>query len=518
MPRLSSWAALPLLLATAPSSLAAPLLAARQSNPKTLDSCLQNAGLSPVTTSSTNWDRDSAAYNQRLEPTPTAILYPLSQDEISSALSCAAQSGFSVSARGGGHSYASYSLGGTDGALVIDLGNLVDISVDSNGVAAIGGGSRLGDIYLALDKEGWAVAAGVCNGVGIGGHAGFGGFGYPSRMWGLLSDQVVGYDVVLANGTALTNLTRDQNPDLFWALNGAAPNYGIVTKYYVQAHHKPATAVVFSYTYNSPSTVNAATAFESFASFGNTSAPANLGITATIGSGSIEISGVWYGPRAEFDGVIQPLLDELLPPDSSDVEAMSWIDSATKLAGVDDLATNGKMLQSRDSFYAKSIMTPSTIPVSVDVLESFFDYLWHSGKGGDTNWFVEVNTYGGANSAINNVSLADSSFGFRDKHLTFQLYASSSTYGNPYPDDGVSFVQGMYDTVVDGMTAKGWSNNSSSPDGYAGYVNYVDPQLTFDQVKNLYWGSQYNKLSALKAQYDPQQLLNRPQGIQPSSS
>lgn len=160
----------------------------------------------------------TAAYNQRIEPKPSAILYPLSQDEISKALSCAAQTGFEVSARGGGHSYASYSLGGTDGALVIDLGNLVDISVDANGVASIGGGSRLGDIYLALDKEGWAVAVGVCNGVGIGGHAGFGGtsevdsrtyffgqvdslvaalpcvagFGYPSRMWGLLSDQVVG--------------------------------------------------------------------------------------------------------------------------------------------------------------------------------------------------------------------------------------------------------------------------------------------------------------------------------------
>jgi hypothetical protein len=59
-----------------------------------------------------------------------------------------------------------------------------------------------------------------------------------------------------------------------------------------------------------------------------------------------------------------------------------------------------------------------------------------------SRYLVETNAYGGANSAINAVSLKNSSFGHRDKLLTFQLYASSSTYGNPYPDTGVTFVQG----------------------------------------------------------------------------
>lgn len=354
----------------------------------------------------------TAAYNQRLQPEPTAILYPSSQEQIAQALSCASQTGVKVSARGGGHSYASYGLGGDNGALIIDLGNFRNISVDDNGRARIGAGNRLGDIYLALNDYGRAIAAGVCEAVGIGGHAGFGGedseicaselriactdpgwatftgFGLPCRMWGFTSDQVIAYDVVLANGTSLTNLTRDKNPDLFWALNGAAPNFAIVTTYHLETHHAPATAVTYSYYYDSPSTVNAATAFNSFAEFGNLSAPANLGLQATTGANSFEISGVWYGPKAEFWGVIQPLKDELPPGYTETVESMSWIDSAKKLAGTDDLSTHGQMLVSRDSFYAKSLSTPSTIPISVDVVESFFDYLFNANTS--TNWFGET--------------------------------------------------------------------------------------------------------------------------------
>lgn len=56
---------------------------------------------------------------------------------------------------------------------------------------------------------------------------------------------------------------------------------------------------------------------------------------------------------------------------------------------------------------------------------------------------VEANIHGGQYSEINAVSLNDSSFGHRDKLTTFQLYASSPTFGNPFPtDDGIPFVQG----------------------------------------------------------------------------
>jgi len=77
-------------------------------------------------------------------------------------------------------------LGGKDGALVVDLRNLGQVTVDpSTGNAVIESGNRLGDISLALGNASRALPHGICPYVGIGGHASHGGFGFTSRMWGL---------------------------------------------------------------------------------------------------------------------------------------------------------------------------------------------------------------------------------------------------------------------------------------------------------------------------------------------
>jgi FAD/FMN-containing dehydrogenase len=68
----------------------------------------------------------------------------------------------------------------------------------------------------------------VCPNVGIGGHAAHGGHGHTSRAWGLLCDRVIGHEVVLADGT-IAHASATENNDLFWALRGAAPSFGIIT-------------------------------------------------------------------------------------------------------------------------------------------------------------------------------------------------------------------------------------------------------------------------------------------------
>ncbi len=42
-----------------------------------------------------------------------------------------------------------------------------------------------------------------------------GGFGFPSRMWGLTLDHTVSVDLVLANGSLIT-ASDHQHPDIFW--------------------------------------------------------------------------------------------------------------------------------------------------------------------------------------------------------------------------------------------------------------------------------------------------------------
>lgn len=83
-------------------------------------------------------------------------------------------------------------------------------------------------VELAKDLKLNRVVTGVCECVGIGAALG-GGYGFLQGQYGLMSDQVVEWRMVLANGSAI-NVSRDLHPDLFWAMNGAGSNFGVVTE------------------------------------------------------------------------------------------------------------------------------------------------------------------------------------------------------------------------------------------------------------------------------------------------
>ncbi|KAL8290576.1 hypothetical protein RQP46_002834 [Phenoliferia psychrophenolica] len=473
--------------------------------------CLDQANLSPVSSSSSSYQSDVASYNQRLQPQPAAIVYPTSgsASDVSAAVLCASAAGVHVSARGGGHSYASYGLGGTDGALVIDMSGFKDISVGEDGVASVGGGQRLGDVALKLNDQGRGLPHGTCPFVGVGGHAGFGGFGLAGRRNGLLVDTISALDGVLANGTVFTNLTASDDADLFWALRGAAQSFGIITTFHFDTFAAPQVAVNFAYSWYGVSADTAASLFSSWQGWVAESAPADLGVSFTIGAGiSCEISGVYYGSSDAFHDVFDSFIDSTPTGYSQSVKELSWIDSLAALAGSQKLNTTG-VSDSRDDFSAKSLMTPEATLISDEALGAFFGYL--SSSNTTTNWFVEVNLYGGNNSQINALTLDDNSFGHRNSLLTFQMYASSPSYGPPYPNEGFNFLEGMYNAIVDPM-AEAWGSTVGA------YINYVDPTLSANATKALYWGSQYDRLSTLKAKYDPAAIFSNPQSIIPASS
>ncbi|SGY26117.1 BQ5605_C018g08701 [Microbotryum silenes-dioicae] len=485
----------------------------RHDNEQDFLSCLaSNPSLNFVSSSSnpSQFTSLTAAFNQRLSSSASAVVRPNDAQDVAAAVDCARNSNKPVTARGGGHSYAAYGVGnGNAKGLVVYLSNFQNITLaQDNFTVIVGGGTHLGDIAVQLDKWGLGLAHGVCPFVGVGGHAAFGGFGYASRAWGLTLDAITAFDVVLANGTYIAGLTRDQDPDLFWSLSGAAPNYGIVTAYHFLAHRKPDNAVRFKYDYSGASAETMTQAFLAYQQWGKSSSPPNLGITYAVHpEGSLEISGVYYGSEDAFTQLMTPFEANLPSGASKSINyTMSWIDSLQELAGSQALSTQGQN-DYRDSFYAKSLMTPDSDQlITEDAARAYFTYLRNTQTS--TMWFVEVNLYGGVGSAINAVSLDQSSFAHRSMLLTFQMYASSSTYSNPYPEEGFSFVSGMYDALLNPMK-DAWGNT------YGSYVNYADPALSFDEVKTLYWGSQYDRLSAMRAKYDPTQVFMSPQAIQP---
>lgn len=97
----------------------------------TLASCLGAKNVPTSYTSSADWSSLVTPYNLRLSYTPAAISLPMTAQHVSDSVVCASAAGVKVQAKSGGHSYASYSSGGQDGSLIIDLQEFNTISVDS---------------------------------------------------------------------------------------------------------------------------------------------------------------------------------------------------------------------------------------------------------------------------------------------------------------------------------------------------------------------------------------------------
>ena len=158
-------------------------------------------------------------FNLRLPYTPVVVVLPTTTQHVSDAVLCAGKNGVKVQAKSGGHSYASFSSGGQSGSMIIDLRNFQDISLDANGIAKVGAGVRLGNLALGIYNKNDAKRAlphGTCPGVGLGGHATHGGFGYSSRHWGLTLDAITAMDVTLANGSTI-HTTSSAYPDIYYA-------------------------------------------------------------------------------------------------------------------------------------------------------------------------------------------------------------------------------------------------------------------------------------------------------------
>lgn len=98
---------------------------------------------------------------------------------------------------------------------------------------------------IAIYEQGKrALPHGTCPGVGVGGHATHGGYGYSSRKWGVTLDHIVGLDVVLADGSQI-HASNSENQDIFYAMRGAADSFGIVTSFYFATEEAPDSVLLF---------------------------------------------------------------------------------------------------------------------------------------------------------------------------------------------------------------------------------------------------------------------------------
>ncbi|WP_231120818.1 FAD-binding oxidoreductase, partial [Mycobacterium colombiense] len=142
--------------------------------------------------------------------------------------------GMRLSVLGGGHDWAGRAV--CDGGLVIDMSGMRSVTVDSEArVATVGGGVIAADLIDAVAPYGLVAATGNCGGVGMTGLTLGGGYGPLNGRFGLALDNLLGAEVVLADGRIVT-ADAIQEAELFWALRGGGGNFGVVTSIRVRLH------------------------------------------------------------------------------------------------------------------------------------------------------------------------------------------------------------------------------------------------------------------------------------------
>ena len=128
--------------------------------------------------------------------------------------------------RGGGHCFVDRT---SSADVVLDLTGLNTVEVHADGVATIGAGALLGQVYADLHAAGRGLPAGCGETVGIAGLTLGGGIGLVGRKFGLTCDRLIGAQVVLSDGSVV-DCDSSCEPELFWALRGAGGGqFGVVT-------------------------------------------------------------------------------------------------------------------------------------------------------------------------------------------------------------------------------------------------------------------------------------------------
>jgi FAD binding domain-containing protein/berberine-like enzyme len=187
-----------------------------------------------ITPHDADYDRVRTVFPGNIDHKPALIVQAADTADVARVVALARDNGMELSVRAGGHSPAGHGV--SDGGIMLDLRDLRSLEIDPEAQTAwAGGGVTAGDYTIAAAEHGLATPFGDTGSVGIGGITLSGGVGYLVRKHGLTIDDLLAAEVVTADGE-LVRADAGSHPDLFWALRGGGGNFGVVTRFQYRLH------------------------------------------------------------------------------------------------------------------------------------------------------------------------------------------------------------------------------------------------------------------------------------------
>ena len=437
------------------------------------------------------YDEARAVFNAAIDRHPALIARCVDTDDVVRAVKFARSEGLLVSVRGTGHNVAGFAV--CDGGLVVDLSRMKGVAVNpSEKTVRVEGGCTWGEVNDALQPHGLAATGGFVSVTGVSGLTLGGGLGWLVRKHGLALDNLLSAEVVLADGRLVTAGPRE-NSDLFWAIRGGGGNFGVVTSFEFRAHP---VRTVFAGIVLHPA-AGAATAIRRWRDL-EVGAPDEStqgallfhfpdepsGPPALRGAALVGLGGVYAGPVSQGEKVLRPLRE--FGPPLVDTFAEMPYNAAQRMA--DFLWPRGL------HGYWKSAYLRALSDDAIDVLADFF------GRVPSKRTVIVLEHNG--DSAWDRVPEGDTAFGHRGWPYNFVV---TSAWSDPKDTErNVAWTRDLF-AAMRPFAAPG------------AYVNYLGGDEGKEGLEAAY-GEKLARLAALKAKYDPENLLRMNQNIAPAGA
>jgi FAD/FMN-containing dehydrogenase len=439
-----------------------------------------------------DYDAARAVYNAMIDKRPAAIARCRDVADVIACVRFGRENGVELAVRGGGHNAGG--LGIWDDALVIDLSLLRSTTVDPrNHTVRVDGGCTWGDVDHATVPFGMATPSGFLASTGVGGLTLGGGIGYLSRRFGLTVDNLLAADVVLADGTFVTASDSDHS-DLFWALRGGGGNFGIVTSFTFRCH--------------------------------------DIGDHGTIIGGPVlyDIADTrevmrWYRELLpdlpeELSGWIGLITIPPAPPFPEELWGRKSCAIVWCYTGSPERAD--EVLEPIRSYGSPLLV--GLQPMPFNVLQSAFDGLYPSGL----QWYWRADFFSEISDAAIDVHVKYGAL-LPTGHSTMHLYPIDG-YASRVAEDSTAFAyrDGGWAGVIVGVDpdpanaalisqwARDYWQELHPTSAGGAYVNFLMDEGA-DRVKAAYRGN-YERLTRVKARYDPDNIFHINQNIPPAPS
>ena len=173
-------------------------------------------------------------WNGMIDRRPGMILRCAGVADVKQSINFARKHDLLVAVRGGGHNVAGNAV--CDDGMVIDMSRMRAVRVDPAGrTAVVEAGATWRDVDHETQAFGLATTGGLVSTTGVAGFTLGGGIGWLMRRYGTTCDNLVSADVVTADGEFLIT-SATENSDLFWGLRGGGGNFGLVTAFEYRLH------------------------------------------------------------------------------------------------------------------------------------------------------------------------------------------------------------------------------------------------------------------------------------------